>query len=69
MIVHFQIVNLKNKERTEINFETFKNYIFKLSPMSPSMRPDKVNLRNRMEDASFDISEEDTTSGEANTII
>lgn len=43
------------KDRTEINFETFKNYIYKLSPMSPSMRQLNGNFRTREENLSIDV--------------
>ena len=58
--------NKWDQERTEINFETFKNYIFKLSPMSPSMRPELIQGRNREDTQSFDISDEETGTGDNN---
>lgn len=48
--------------RTEINFETFKNYIYKLSPMSPSLtnnRGEELKTRNRDDNFSIDICDDD----------
>lgn len=54
-------VGLANKaERTEINFDTFRNYIYKLSPMSPSLR-EGLGKRNREENYSIDVCDDDTT--------
>lgn len=44
--------------RTEINFETFKNYIYKLSPMSPSLTNNQhgaLKTRNRDDHFSIDM--------------
>ena len=51
------------KDRTEINFETFKNYIYKLSPMSPSMRQIGGNIRTREENYSIDAFDDNTPKG------
>jgi Ca2+-binding EF-hand superfamily protein len=45
----------KYNGRTEINFETFKNYIYKLSPMSPSIRTGELKQRNREDQFSIDM--------------
>ena len=45
----------KSNDRTEINFDTFKNYIYKLSPMSPSLRTGDVKHRVREDQLSMDM--------------
>lgn len=52
---------LNNPNRTEINFDTFKNYIYKLSPMSPSLRQEQFRTRDREENYSVDILEDNTS--------
>ena len=48
----------KLQNRTEINFETFKNYVYKLSPMSPSMRQNKFKFQGEA-NFSMDIGDDD----------
>lgn len=55
--------------RTEINFETFRNYIYKLSPMSPSLtdnKPEGLKIRNREDNFSIDMCDDDTSNEVSN---
>lgn len=53
--------HLADNARTEINFETFKNYVYKLSPMSPSLRHQEFRQKGKIENLSFDITDDEAT--------
>ena len=55
--------------RTEINFETFKNYIYKLSPMSPSMRQGNLSpTTDRDENFSFELRKVQNQEGDGEDV-
>jgi len=56
----------KSNDRTEINFDTFKNYIYKLSPMSPSLRVNDFKSRVREDQLSMDMMDATTHAPSGN---
>lgn len=60
---------MTDNQRTEINFETFKNYIYKLSPMSPSMKQGNLNANDREENFSFELRKVKTQDDQADVDI